>query len=50
MPDKKHLRSNHYNIAQLRLESWNTLKSESIKLKKCKRGASEEKDLRKSLT
>ena len=49
MPDKKHLRSNHYNVAQLRLESWNTLKSESTKLDNCNRGDSEEKDLKKSL-
>ena len=49
MPNKKQLRSNHYNIAQLRLESWNTLKSESIKLKNCNRGASGEKDLKNNL-
>jgi arginine decarboxylase len=49
MPDIKQLRSYHYNVAQLRLELWNTLKSQSIKLKNCNRGASEEKDLKKSL-
>lgn len=49
MPDKIHLRSHHYNVAQLRLESWNTLKSESIRLENCNRGASEEKDLKNSL-
>jgi len=49
MPDKKHLRSHHYNVAQLRLESWNTLKSESTKLEICNRGTSEEKNLKNSL-
>lgn len=49
MPDKKPVRSQHYNIAQLRLEAWNTLKSESTKLEKSRRGSSEEKDLRNNV-
>ncbi len=49
MTDKKPDSSHHYNIAQLRLESWNTLKSESSKLEKCTRGSSEEKKLQEEL-
>lgn len=49
MPDKKPDSSHHYNIAQLRLESWNTLKSESSKLEKCTRGSSEENKLQEDL-
>ncbi len=49
MPEKKSVRSNHYNVAQLRMESWNTLKSESTKLEHSNRGSSEEKDLKKNV-
>lgn len=49
MPDNKPVKSHHYNIAQLRLESWNTLKSESTKLEESSRGSSEEKKLRNNL-
>ena len=49
MPDKKPLSSQHYNITQLRLETWNALKSESTKLQNCNRGSSEEKDLKNSV-
>ena len=48
MPDKNQSRSYHYNIAQLRFESWNTLKRESIKLKNYDRDVSKEKDLKKN--
>ncbi|CAM4192728.1 aminotransferase class I/II-fold pyridoxal phosphate-dependent enzyme [Gillisia hiemivivida] len=49
MPEKKPVSSNHYNVAQLRLESWNTLKSESTKLDQSSRGSSEEKNLRSNV-
>ncbi|MCG9973074.1 aminotransferase class I/II-fold pyridoxal phosphate-dependent enzyme [Christiangramia crocea] len=49
MQENKSNSSYHYNVAQLRLESWNNLKSESTKLEKCNRGSSEEKNLQKSL-
>lgn len=49
MQEKKPDSSYHYNVAQLRLESWNTLKNESTKLEKCTRGSSEEKKLQKDL-
>ncbi|CAM4025654.1 aminotransferase class I/II-fold pyridoxal phosphate-dependent enzyme [Gillisia limnaea] len=43
MPDKKIASSTHYNIAQLRVESWNRLKSESTKLANCNRNSAEQK-------
>lgn len=43
MPDKKIASSTHYNIAQLRVESWNRLKSESTKLGNCNRNSVEQK-------
>ena len=49
MPEKKPVSSHHYNIAQLRMESWNTLKSESTKMEQSNRGSSEEKELRKTV-
>jgi len=49
MPKKNSVISHHYNIAQLRLESWNTLKSESKKLDESNRGSSEEKSLRNNV-
>ncbi|MCM4155649.1 aminotransferase class I/II-fold pyridoxal phosphate-dependent enzyme [Gramella sp. AN32] len=49
MTENKSVSSYHYNVAQLRLESWNTLKSESAKLENYKRGSSEEKYLQKNL-
>ena len=49
MPEKTPVRTNHYNVAQLRMESWNTLKTESTKLEHSNRGSSEEKDLKKSV-
>ena len=44
MPAKKTLSSYHYNIAQLRVESWNNLKTESTKLQSCARGSAIEKE------
>lgn len=49
MPEKKPVSSHHYNVAQLRMESWNTLKSESTKLEQSNRGSSEEKELKKNV-
>ncbi len=49
MPEKTPVRSNHYNVAQLRMESWNILKTESTKLERSNRGSSEEKDLKKNV-
>ncbi|CAN5353202.1 aminotransferase class I/II-fold pyridoxal phosphate-dependent enzyme [soil metagenome] len=43
MPDKKIASSTHYNIAQLRVESWNQLKSESTKLGNSNRNSAEQK-------
>jgi len=48
MPEKS-VSSHQYNIAQLRLESWNTLKNESTKLEKSTRGSSEEKKLQEEV-
>ncbi|MDX1545140.1 MAG: ornithine decarboxylase, partial [Christiangramia sp.] len=49
MQENKSDSSYHYNVAQLRLESWNTLKNVSKKLENCNRGSSEEKKLQKDL-
>lgn len=49
MSDIKPISSHHYNITQLRLESWNKLKSESTKLRNCSRGSLEEKELKKEV-
>lgn len=49
MPVKKQLSSQHYNITQLRLELWNTLKRKSTKLQHCKRGSSEENHFKTSV-
>ncbi len=49
MEENKPDSSYHYNVAQLRLESWNNLKNESIKLEKCNRGSSDEKKLQNNL-
>ncbi|WP_026839046.1 aminotransferase class I/II-fold pyridoxal phosphate-dependent enzyme [Gillisia sp. JM1] len=49
MPEKKPVSSHHYNVAQLRLESWNTLKNESTKLEHSNRGSSEEKDFKQNV-
>ena len=49
MPEKKLVSSHYYNVAQLRLESWNILKSESAKLEQSDRGSSEEMDLKKNV-
>jgi arginine decarboxylase len=43
MPDKKIASTTHYNIAQLRVELWNQLKSESTKLGNCNRNSAEQK-------
>ncbi len=44
MPDNKIASSHHYNIAQLRVEFWNNLKSESTRLVASHRGSAQEKD------
>ncbi|PTX42475.1 arginine decarboxylase [Christiangramia gaetbulicola] len=49
MQENKPDSSYHYNVAQLRLESWNNLKNESTKLEKCNRGSSDEKKLQNNL-
>lgn len=53
MPERKTVSSRHYNIAQLRVEYWNNLKSESTKLEASNRssadGKSHEENVRKLL-
>lgn len=49
MPEKKTASSHHYNIAQLRVESWNKLKAESTKLQSSNRGSVDEKDHKQNL-
>lgn len=49
MPDNKIASSNHYNIAQLRVESWNKMKSESSKLENCDRNSAEQKTHKQNL-
>ncbi|MEX2350392.1 MAG: aminotransferase class I/II-fold pyridoxal phosphate-dependent enzyme [Flavobacteriaceae bacterium] len=49
MPDKKNITSHHYNIAQLRVESWNNLKNKSTRLQASQRGSAEEKELKKGV-
>lgn len=49
MPEKKNISSNHYNIAQLRVETWNNLKNNSTKLQSSNRGSAEEKELKKGV-
>ncbi|MBZ9729313.1 aminotransferase class I/II-fold pyridoxal phosphate-dependent enzyme [Salegentibacter sp. JZCK2] len=49
MPEKKIDSAHYYNIAQLRVESWNTLKSESTKLHSTPRGSEDEKARKKNL-
>ncbi|HSP12386.1 MAG TPA: aminotransferase class I/II-fold pyridoxal phosphate-dependent enzyme [Salegentibacter sp.] len=43
MPEKKIDSSHYYNMAQLRVESWNNLKNEAIKLYSSPRGSENEK-------
>lgn len=43
MPEKKIDSSHYYNVAQLRVESWNNLKNESTKLHSSPRGSEKEK-------
>lgn len=43
MPEKKIDSSHYYNVAQLRVESWNNLKNESTKLYSSPRGSEKEK-------
>ena len=49
MPGKKTASSHHYNIAQLRVEFWNKLKSESTKLESSNRGSADEKNHKQNL-
>lgn len=49
MPENKTIKSHHYNVAQLRVESWNDLKNESIKLHSSQRGSENEKLYKKNL-
>ncbi|MFN2261498.1 MAG: aminotransferase class I/II-fold pyridoxal phosphate-dependent enzyme [Psychroflexus sp.] len=49
MPDKKTNSAHHYNISQLRVESWNDLKNESTKLHSSQRGSENEKLHKKNL-
>ncbi|MGW1456423.1 aminotransferase class I/II-fold pyridoxal phosphate-dependent enzyme [Salegentibacter agarivorans] len=49
MPEKKLDSAHYYNIAQCRVESWNTLKSESTKLHSSPRGSEDEKKHKKNL-
>jgi arginine decarboxylase len=49
MPEKKIDSAHYYNIAQLRVESWNNLKSESTKLHSAARGSENEKVHKKNL-
>ena len=49
MPSTKTPSAHHYNIAQLRVESWNNLKSESAKLENSARGSAKEKAFKENL-
>lgn len=49
MLEKKINKGHHYNIAQLRVEAWNSLKNESSKLQSSQRGSKEEKGFQKKL-
>ncbi len=49
MPEKKIDSSHYYNMAQLRVESWNNLKNESTKLYSSPRGSENEKLYTKNL-
>jgi arginine decarboxylase len=49
MPAKETISAHHYNIAQLRVESWNNLKSESTKLENSNRGSADEKKYKENL-
>ncbi len=49
MPEKKVESSHYYNIAQLRVESWNKLKSVSTNLGNCNRGSDDEKAQKENL-
>ena len=49
MPEKKTITSNHYNVAQLRVETWNNLKNRSTKLQTSTRGSTEEKEVKKEV-
>ena len=49
MAEKKSISSQHYNVTQLRLETWNALKGESTKLQNSNRGSAEEKNLKASV-
>jgi arginine decarboxylase len=49
MPEKKIESAHYYNIAQLRVESWNALKNESTKLHSSPRGSENEKLHKKNL-
>lgn len=49
MPATKAVSAQHYNIAQVRVEAWNTLKSESTKLENSNRGSAKEKTFKENL-
>ncbi|MEB2777403.1 aminotransferase class I/II-fold pyridoxal phosphate-dependent enzyme [Algoriphagus sp. D3-2-R+10] len=49
MPEKKITSTRHYNIAQLRIESWNKLKNGSNKLQAANRGSEDEKEHKQEL-
>ncbi|WP_373492741.1 ornithine decarboxylase, partial [Aquiflexum sp.] len=49
MPEKKTISTRHYNIAQLRIESWNQLKNTSSSLDNSARGSVAEKDCKQEV-
>ncbi len=49
MVEKKIIRTQHYNIAQLRIESWNNLKTLATKLVTSTRGSADEKSYKQLL-
>lgn len=49
MAPSKNISSRYYNIDQLRVESWNNLKTESTKLQACNRGEEDEQIHKKNL-
>ena len=49
MSEKEIASSHYYNVAQLRVEFWNNLKSEATKLGDCNRGSADEKTHKEKL-
>lgn len=43
MPNKKQLSAPYYNIGQLRVDYWNSLKTETLELSRCHKGSANEK-------